>query len=277
MYLNTKKNCAENINSVLFFLIQKIMQFLQNNKFILFGVLLMLSSCSFRQVTDIDNIKEDMNPDTVMLVIDEISLDEQLVDSNANLIAYFKDYCNEKGAEVQPHWPEEEQIAKVWNAIEKLQNYIKGESQVYPRVEVQSVLNAMFLEQAYLESHSGYEYALNNPGRTFLLHFLEKAVKYCPRIEYLTEIHDKKGEVGIMNYRDWSESLPLYSFIVYKNKNGGFDIRNLGKLSKVMVTDIKELLDKEGNRCYLLQNYNNRFAIYRYKEGKMKRTYCSWE
>lgn len=242
----------------------------------LFGIWVLVS-CDFKQVTDSDAIKMSMNPDTIMSVIEEIPLDEQLVDSNANLVAYFEDYCKEKGAEVQPHWPEEEQIVKVWSAIGKLEEYIKGESQVYPREEVLSVLNGMFLEQAYLESHSGYEYALDNPGRTFLLHFLEKAVKYCPKIEYLTDIHDEKGEVGIMNYKDWSKSLPLYSFIVYKNQNDSFDIRNLGKLSKVMVTDIKELFDKEGNRCYLLQNYNNRFAIYRYKEGKMKRTYCSWE
>lgn len=239
-------------------------------------VMLILVSCGHR-LNNINNDTEVEVDSSIVMIEEDVLLNERLVNPQEDLTTYFENYCNQKGAEVWPHWSEEEQVNKVWSTINKLGAYIRGELKVYPREEVQSVLNAMFLEQAYLESHSGYEYALSNPGRTFLLHFLEKAVKYSPKIEYLTEIHDEKREVGIMNYRDWSQSLPLYSFIVYKNQNGCFDIRNLGKLSEVMVTDIKELLDKEGNRCYLLQNYNNRFAIYRYKEGKMKRTYCSWE
>lgn len=253
------------------------MQFLQNNKFILIGILFIMVSCSSKQVTDSDDIKMNMTPDTIMSVLEEIPLDERLVNPNANLVTYFKDYCKEKVAEVQPHWPEEELILEVWNTIEKLEAYVKGESLVYPQKEILDALGMLFLEQAYIESHSGYEDALDNPGRTFMLHFLEIVVKYCPKIEYLTDIHDEKGEVGIMNYKNWSPSLPLYSFIIYKNQNGGFDIRNLGKLSKVMVTEIKELLDKGEDRCYFLLNYDNRFAIYNYKEGKMKRTYCSWE
>lgn len=215
--------------------------------------------------------------DSLQNVQEEIPVAECLLDPNIDLVGRFKSFCKERNEEIimRPNDPEYHEA--LWKAVKELEAYVRGDSKCYPYKKLRSFISSMFLEQANMHSHSGYEEIEEYPGRTFALYFLEQVVRYCPKIEYLTEMHDAEGEVGILNYEEWCIYIPLYSFIIYKAENGSIEVRALGKMEEVMVKDFQQLEDMEGNKCFLLRNYNNKFAIYRYKDGSVKRLMCTWE
>lgn len=248
--------------------------------FVIAGVFL-LFSCTSNQV---ETGEKQMNDtlvhsvaDSLQNVPEEIPVAECLLDPNVDLVTCFKFFCEEKNEEIKMRPNDPECHEALWEAVKELETYVRGESKCYPYKKINSFISSMFLEQAYMHSHSGYENIEEYPGRTFALYFLEQVVRYCPKIEYLTEMHDAEGEVGILNYEEWCTYIPLYSFILYKAENGSIEVRSLGKMDEVLIKEFQQLEDKEGNKCFLLRNYNNKFAIYRYKDGSVKRLMCTWE
>lgn len=82
----------------------------------------------------------------------------------------------------------------------------------------------MGLEQGYLHGHGGWDESTwngkrPNPGEAFFFQFIEKAVHYSPRIEFLTNEYSPNKRIGIITIPTWN-GYPLYDFIVYRTWKG---------------------------------------------------------
>ena len=153
-----------------------------------------------------------------------IPADERVTDSNVDLRHYFDSLRRHTKAELWIHRQDDPDTVKVWEAIDKLSAFVRNERKTYPVKEVRESIYLMGLEQAYLHGHGGWEESTwngeqPNPGELFLFQFIEKAVYYCPRIEFLTDEYSPNKRVGVITIPTWS-GYPLYDFIVYRTREG---------------------------------------------------------
>lgn len=153
-----------------------------------------------------------------------IPADERVTDLNVDLRHYFDSLRRHTKAELWIHRQDDPDTVKVWEAIDELSAFVRNERKTYPVKEVRESIYLMGLEQAYLHGHGGWEESMwndeqPNPGELFLFQFIEKAVYYCPRIEFLTDEYSPNKRVGVITIPTWS-GYPLYDFIVYRTREG---------------------------------------------------------
>lgn len=191
-----------------------------------------------------------------------IPFEERIINRNEDLRVYFDSLCQHTEARLWIHRQDDPDTLKVWKAIDELTLFARGKRMSYPAEEVQKALRLMGWEQAYLESHAGWqESSWNNegpnPGELFLSLFLEKAAHYCPRIELLTEIHSEDKMVGAINFPSWSGQ-PFQAVLLYRDGKG------LGtkavKKEKFVYTEITEIVRRQasyGNLYSLCTRYGD--------------------
>lgn len=196
-----------------------------------------------------------------------IPIEKRIINREEDLRAYFDSLCQHTEARLWIHRQDDPDTIKVWEAIDKLTDFARGEREAYPIEEVKKALHLMGQEQAYLQSHAGWQESTwnnesPNPGEIFLSRFLEKAAYYCPRIECLTNIYSRDKNVGVINFSSWSEQ-PFYSIVLYRNGKG---LRTKaviidGQFSPTEITEITKLRNTVQN-LYQLRSTNDRTYIF---------------
>lgn len=189
----------------------------------------------------------------------EIAYEERIVNRQEDLKAYFDSLCKHTKARLWIHRPDDSDTIKVWNAIDELNKFARGERMTYPGKEVSESLSLMWLHQAYLESHGAWlESSWNNqgfnPGEIFIFHFLKKATLYCPRIEDLTDIYSEDKKVGVINLQAWGD-YALMAVVLFKD----------GKS-----TQIEFIKDKYAEISHITKaaNTNNQYYLHDKRRGK---------
>lgn len=150
-----------------------------------------------------------------------IPLEERIVNPQENLKAYFDSLCTHTEARLWIHRPDDPDTMKVWKAIDELNLFARGERMSYPTKTVRHALSLMGMEQAYLNSHGGWDESTwngskPNPGELFLHYFLKKAAFYCPRMEDLADICCEDKKVGVINFPAWDKT-PFIAVLLYKD------------------------------------------------------------
>ena len=193
-----------------------------------------------------------------------ISTEERIIIPQEDLRTYFDSLCQHTKARLWIHRQDDPDTMKVWEAIDELTLFARGDQMFYPTQKVQKALQLMGLEQAYLESHGGWwESTWNNedpnPGELFLSHFLKKAAQYCPRMELLTQIHSKDKKVGVINFPSWGNQ-PFQAVLLYQDGKGlGTMPMTSGEFAYTKITEITRVEDKRQN---LYQLRTSRDSIY---------------
>ena len=188
------------------------------------------------------------------------------VDSVRNIIAYFDSLYYECGADIWTHNPEIGESIDVWNAIRELHRYVNSERNYYPVEEVNKALRQMAFEQGYRYSHSGEDPDSVNAGEVFMFRFLEQAAIHCPQLDFITDFRTEDGFAGILYYPEGSRINPLYSFLVYKTKQG-YKVVTVGQKGDVKINKIFRLLDRYGRIYYLCSNNDNTIYFRQYLYG----------
>lgn len=178
-------------------------------------------------------------------------------DAPYDLKVYFGSLIQYGIARIYIHGSEEEGVALVGKSIAKLQQYATGKQLFYPIEEVNNALKLMAFEQGYLYSHGSNP---NNSGQTFFFRYLEQAARLCPNLTFLTDIRTPDGEAGILYFPEWSQINPLYSFLLFRNIQGGFNVQLIGSIGEDKIEKIYPLKDESGNKYYLCSC--NASAIY---------------
>lgn len=185
-----------------------------------------------------------------------IPTEERIIIPQEDLRAYFDSLCQHTEARLWIHRQDDPDTMKVWEAIDELTLFARGEQMYYPNPKVQKALQLMGLEQAYLESHGGWwESSWNNeglnPGELFLSHFLKKAARYCPRMELLAQIHSEDKKVGVINFPSWGNQ-PFQAVLLYQDGKGlgTIPVTN-GEFAPTKITEITRV-ENAGQNLYLL-------------------------
>ena len=188
------------------------------------------------------------------------------VDSVGNIYAYFDSLCNHLGASVWTHNPEVGESIEVWNAVRELHRYVNHQRKYYPADEVFHAMKVMAFEQGYMYSHSGEDPDSVNCGEAFLFRFIEQATLHSPQLNFVTTFHAEDGNAGILYFPEWSAINPLYSFLVYRTKQG-FKVLTIGKKGDTKINKIFRLLDKRGRIYYLCSNNDETIYFRQYLYG----------
>lgn len=190
-----------------------------------------------------------------------IPTEERIIIPQEDLRAYFDSLCRHTEARLWIHRQDDPDTMKVWEAIDELTLFAQGERMSYPTQKVQKALQLMGLEQAYLESHGGWQESTwndegPNPGELFLSHFLKKAAHYCPRMELLTPIHSEDKKVGIINFPSWGNQ-PFQAVLLYRDGKGlgTIPVTN-GEFAHTKIVEITRMEDTRQN-LYLLRATND--------------------
>lgn len=187
-------------------------------------------------------------------------------DSVVNIQAYFDSLCNHLGGSVWTHNPEEGESIEVWNAVNELHRYVNHQRKYYPVNEVGAALRHMAFEQGYCYSHSGEDPDSVNSGEAFLFRFIEQSALHSPQLDFVTTFHAEDGNAGILYFPEWSTINPLYSFLVYRTKQG-FKVITIGKKGDAKINKIFRLLDKRGRIYYLCSNNDDAIYFRQYLYG----------
>lgn len=199
------------------------------------------------------------------------------VDSVVDIRSYFDSLYHECGADIWTHNPEMGESIDVWNAVKELNRYVNHERRSYPVDEVNTALKHMAFEQGYRYSYSGEDSDSVNSGEVFLFRFIEQAALHSPQLNFATTFHAEDGNAGILYFPEWSNINPLYSFLVYKTKQG-FKVLTIGKKGDVKINKIFRLFDKRGRIYYLCSNNDDAiyFRQYLYRwDGDVMTLVCS--
>lgn len=170
------------------------------------------------------------------------------IPSPKNLTAYF-DSLQHHGFYI-PYHSDSTDREKVMHTIRLLQEYQTGERKFYPAKEVQTALELMRNELGYINSHRGDDLTAEDNG--FFFRFLEQAARLCPDLYLLADVTSADHKVGVINFQEWSIN-PLYSFLLYENGKGGWNVTPIDTVGNVKIEKIFKL-DKNGQTYYLLSN-----------------------
>ena len=202
-----------------------------------------------------------------------IPLEERIINPQENLKAYFDSLCKHTEARLWIHRPDDPDTMKVWEAIDELNLFARGERMSYPTKTVRYALSIMGLEQAYLYSHGGWEESTwndssPNPGELFLHHFLKEAAFYCPRMECLADIYCEDKKVGAINFPSWDNN-PFIAVLLYQDgKNIRTVSMNTPKHPSIEIIEITPLKNASRN-LYLLRSKNGENFIYDFNLKKL--------
>ena len=127
-------------------------------------------------------------------------------------------------------------------------------------------MKVMAFEQGYMYSHSGEDPDSVNCGEAFLFRFIEQAALYSPQLDFVTTFHADDRNAGILYFPEWSAINPLYSFLVYRTKQG-FKVLTIGKKGDAKINKIFRLLDKRGRIYYLCSNNDDTIYFRQYLYG----------
>lgn len=188
------------------------------------------------------------------------------VDSVTDIQAYFDSLYHECGADIWTHNPEDGESIEVWNGVKELHRYVNQERIYYPVEEVKEALRRMAFEQGYIFSHCVDDPDSVNAGEVFMFRFLEQAAIHCPQLDFITDFHAEDGEAGILYYPEWCSFDPLYSFLVYKTKQG-YKVLTVGQKGDVKINKIFRLVDKDGRIYYLCSNNDEKIYFRQYLYG----------
>lgn len=186
------------------------------------------------------------------------------VDSVTNIQTYFDSLYHQCGADIWTHNPEDGESVAVWNAVRGLHRYVNQERKYYPAEEVKDALKSMAFEQGYIYSHSGSDSV--NAGEVFMFRFLEQAAIHSPQLDFITDFHAEDGEAGILYYPEWCSFNPLYSFLVFKTKQG-YKVVTVGQKGDAKINRIFKLQDNSGHIYYLCSNNDDIIYFRQYLYG----------
>ena len=110
-----------------------------------------------------------------------------------------------------------------------------GERKFYPAKEVQAALELMRNELGYINSHRGDDLTAEDNG--FFFRFLEQAARLCPDLHLLADVTSADHKVGVINFQEWSIN-PLYSFLLYENGKGGWNVTPIDTVGNVKIEKI---------------------------------------
>lgn len=191
-------------------------------------------------------------------VVEEVSEGGVPVD-NA-LMRRFADLARRGEIEVLTHSYEPEDSLKVWSAVRELGRYAEGKLKDFPATEVRSAMGEAAFQLGYEWSHC--DNIDDTPLDMFLLELMDEAAKYTPQIDHLSDFHSEDGNVGIINYHEWSPA-PLYSFMIYRSGNG-FRKLQVGNKGEVRIDKIFQPGEVDGDSYYLLSNNTTSLSFCQY-------------
>lgn len=194
-----------------------------------------------------------------------------------DLVAYFDSLEQHCGAEIWVHCPEDGGVEEVRESIRELDRYVAGKRKFYPVEEVKGALKQMAFQQGYYYSHGPGDEEDVNSGEVFFFRYLEQAARFCPEISFLADFKSANDSVGVIYYPEWSASNPLYSFLIYQQKNG-FKVQAIGTKGNTQIEKIFQLKDEKRQTYYLCSNNFSplHFCQYLYRiEGDEIKLLCS--
>lgn len=194
------------------------------------------------------------------------------VDHPKNIRSYMDSLIASGDASVEVHNNDSDNYVVVWNGVNALSNYAKGNMKYYPAEEIHKSIEQLVIEQGYRYSHG-----VENPDKQdtlskseiFLFRFMEQAVLSAPKIDFISQFHCDDSSAGILYYKEWGIN-PLYSILVYKAEKE-YRIKMIGDKAYVKIEKIFHLKDKQGREYYLCSDnscllYFNQFVYM--KDGK---------
>ena len=169
-----------------------------------------------------------------------------------NLPQYFDSLLTTGNYYIPYHGDSVDVVSAIIRSLTLLQDYADGKTDKYPAWAVKQSLNAMALQIAYLESHSGVE-PLDLITDNFFEIYMEQAVRLCPDVRLLTDRASADEQIGILTFNDWS-SHSMLSYLIYKTKEGHFS-KICWAVSDAYYDRIYQV-EHAGKLYYLLVDFN---------------------
>lgn len=153
-------------------------------------------------------------------------------------------------------WHDGEDSLWIWQRLDSLDRYSRGEIETFPAEVAKSVLNSYAFTLGDCYGHNGYddeEYKDSLMwGEEGFYRLVEMTVELSPSVEAVAEQCSADKEVGVLNYDEWNSNA-LYSFVIYHNGES-LAAEMVGERGTTYIENIYPLTDTQGRQYYLLSN-----------------------